>query len=177
MGIGAADPSEICDRHGEGCHRLQVWTPPPPALRAQGLVKSFRSTRAVDGVDRVVRPGERVALLGPNGAGKTTTLLMALGTITPDEGSVELFGHRLPKARSRAMEHVGFAAGYLPLPDRTASHGGSPAGNGTRHWNSASAGQPPERSTTAMSTARSSAKRASSAPSKARSASGARRVA
>ncbi len=89
-----------------------------PALRASGLVKTFRSTRAVGGVDLEVRPGERVALLGPNGAGKTTTLLMCLGTITPDEGSIEIFGHRLPKGRSRAMEYVGFAAGYLPLPDR-----------------------------------------------------------
>ena len=89
-----------------------------PALRAKGLVKGFRSTRAVDGVDLEVRPGERVALLGPNGAGKTTTLLMCLGTITPDEGSVEIFGHHLPKGRSKAMERVGFAAGYLPLPDR-----------------------------------------------------------
>jgi len=89
-----------------------------PALRARGLVKRFRSTTAVAGVDVEVRPGERVALLGPNGAGKTTTLLMCLGTITPDDGSVEIFGHRLPKERSAAMEQVGFAAGYLPLPDR-----------------------------------------------------------
>jgi ABC-2 type transport system ATP-binding protein len=90
----------------------------PPALRAQGLVKGFRSTRAVDGVDLEVRPGERVAVLGPNGAGKTTSLLMCLGAITPDEGTVEIFGHRLPKERSPAMQEVGFAAGYLPLPDR-----------------------------------------------------------
>jgi ABC-2 type transport system ATP-binding protein len=27
-------------------------------------------------------------------------------------------GHRLPKGRSKAMEEVGFVAGYLPLPDR-----------------------------------------------------------
>lgn len=89
-----------------------------PALRARGLVKAFRSTRAVDGVSFEVGPGERVALLGPNGAGKTTTLLMCLGTITPDEGQVEIFGHPLPRRRSRAMGRVGFAAGYLPLPDR-----------------------------------------------------------
>ncbi|MGH9185095.1 MAG: ATP-binding cassette domain-containing protein [Acidimicrobiales bacterium] len=54
----------------------------------------------------------------PNGAGKTTTLLMLLGAVTPDAGSIEIEGHRLPGGRSRAMEHVGFAAGYLPLPDR-----------------------------------------------------------
>ena len=87
-------------------------------LRANGLVKRFRDTVAVDGIDLEVGPGERVALLGANGAGKTTTLLMLLGAISPDAGSVELLGHQLPKGRSAAMTGVGFAAGYLPLPDR-----------------------------------------------------------
>ena len=88
------------------------------ALRATGLVKDYRRSRAVDGVDIAVRPGERVALLGPNGAGKTTTLMMLLGVVTPDEGTVEILGHRLPKQRSAAMAQVGFAAGYLPLPEK-----------------------------------------------------------
>jgi ABC-2 type transport system ATP-binding protein len=87
-------------------------------LDARGLVKAYKRTTAVDGVDLTVAPGERVALLGPNGAGKTTTLLMLLGAILPDAGSVEVLGHPLPKERSRAMEGVGFAAGYLPLPER-----------------------------------------------------------
>ena len=86
-------------------------------LRAEGLVKRFKRVEAVQGIDLTVHAGERVALLGPNGAGKTTTLLMLLGAITPDAGTIEIEGHRLPKGRSRAMEHVGFAAGYLPLPD------------------------------------------------------------
>ena len=87
-------------------------------LEASGLVKAFKGKRAVDGVDLTVGVGERVALLGPNGAGKTTTLLMVLGAIAPDTGTIDLLGHRLPKGRSQAMESVGFAAGYLPLPDR-----------------------------------------------------------
>ena len=87
-------------------------------LIARGLVKQYRRGRAVDGVDLTVRAGERVALLGPNGAGKTTTLLMCLGVVSPDEGWVEINGLRLPKKRAQAMEQVGFAAGYLPLPDR-----------------------------------------------------------
>ena len=91
---------------------------PAAALRARGLVKQFRRVRAVDGVDLTVGAGERVALLGPNGAGKTTTLMMLLGVITPDAGTVELVGHLLPGQRSEAMESVGFAAGYLPLPER-----------------------------------------------------------
>jgi ABC-2 type transport system ATP-binding protein len=91
---------------------------PGPALRALGLIKNYRRGRAVDGVDLTVAPGERVALLGPNGAGKTTTLLMCLGAVLPDAGSVEILGHPLPRERSRAMARVGFGAGYLPLPDR-----------------------------------------------------------
>ena len=87
-------------------------------LEARGLVKDFRRARAVDGVDLVVREGERVALLGPNGAGKTTTLLMLLGVISPDAGTVTVCGHGIAHDRTHAAEEVGFAAGYLPLAER-----------------------------------------------------------
>jgi ABC-2 type transport system ATP-binding protein len=90
----------------------------PNILSARGLVKAYRRGLAVDHVDLVVRQGERVALLGPNGAGKTTTLLMCLGVVEPDEGMVDILGHRLPRGRVTAMGRVGFAAGYLPLPER-----------------------------------------------------------
>jgi len=99
---------------------MSASSPEPRAaiLTATALVKQYKRVRAVDGIDLSVGAGERVALLGPNGAGKTTTLMMLLGVITPDEGTVEIVGHRLPKERSVAMEQVGFAAGYLPLPER-----------------------------------------------------------
>ncbi len=87
-------------------------------IEARGLRKRYRGDLAVDGVDLVVGPGERVALLGPNGAGKTTTLFMLLGVVTPDEGTVDLVGCRLPRQRVRALAQVGFAAGYLPLAER-----------------------------------------------------------
>lgn len=84
-------------------------------LSARGLVKEFKRAIAVDGIDIEVKAGERVALLGPNGAGKTTTLLMILGAISPDKGEVEICGVTQRGNRSKAAEHVGFAAGYLPL--------------------------------------------------------------
>jgi ABC-2 type transport system ATP-binding protein len=87
-------------------------------LEARGLVKDYRRDRAVDGVDITVHAGERVALLGPNGAGKTTTLLMVLGVVAPDAGTVSICGIDLARRRSRAAECVGFAAGYLPLTER-----------------------------------------------------------
>ena len=92
--------------------------PAEPVLEARGLVKDYRRTRAVDGIDVVVGAGERVALLGPNGAGKTTTLLMILGVVAPDAGTIAIGGIDLARDRSRAAEQVGFAAGYLPLTER-----------------------------------------------------------
>ena len=91
-------------------------------LEARALRKRFKEVEAVAGIDITVAPGERVGLLGPNGAGKTTTLLMLLGAVTPDEGTITIAGRHLPRERSAAMEQVGFAAGYLPLPDRLKVH-------------------------------------------------------
>jgi ABC-2 type transport system ATP-binding protein len=87
-------------------------------LEARLLVKRYGAKVAVDGVDVSVDAGERVALLGPNGAGKTTTLMMLLGVITPDAGWVRILDQKLPDERSRALQHVGFSAGYMPLAER-----------------------------------------------------------
>lgn len=87
-------------------------------LEGRGLVKRYRDFVAVDRIDILIHAGERVGLLGPNGAGKTTTLLMMLGALTPDGGSVRIGGHSLPRNRSEAMMLVGFSAGYMPLADR-----------------------------------------------------------
>lgn len=52
------------------------------AVSCTGLVHSFGGTRAVDGVDLAVAPGEVFGLLGPNGAGKTTAI-RAITTLLP----------------------------------------------------------------------------------------------
>jgi ABC-2 type transport system ATP-binding protein len=88
------------------------------AIEARNLVKSFRGTPAVGGVDLLVDEGDLVALLGANGAGKTTTLMMLLGVTEPDEGRVRLLGHPLPEERIAALEQINFAASYLDLPER-----------------------------------------------------------
>jgi ABC-2 type transport system ATP-binding protein len=62
-----------------------------PALRVEGLVKSF-GRPAVDHLDLTIRGGEFYTLLGPNGAGKTTTLRMVAGLLRPDAGSISIFG-------------------------------------------------------------------------------------
>jgi ABC-2 type transport system ATP-binding protein len=63
------------------------------AIEASGLVKSFGTTRAVDGVDLAVRTGSVYGVLGPNGAGKTTTIRMLATLLRPDAGSARVLGH------------------------------------------------------------------------------------
>lgn len=65
---------------------------PTPAVSITGLVKTFGSVRAVDGLDLQIGAGEVVAFLGPNGAGKTTTVDILLGLSRPTAGSVKVFG-------------------------------------------------------------------------------------
>ena len=57
-----------------------------------GLVKTFGSTRALDGLDLSVAVGEVHGFLGPNGAGKTTTIRILLGLLRADSGRVEVLG-------------------------------------------------------------------------------------
>jgi len=77
------------------------------AIEANGLVKRFDGTLAVDGVDLAVPEGAIYGILGPNGAGKTTTLRMLLGIIEPDAGERRVLGHANPQAIARQV-------GYLP---------------------------------------------------------------
>ncbi len=62
------------------------------AIAVAGLVKTFGSTRALDGLDLVVETGEVHGFLGPNGAGKTTTIRVLLGLLRADAGDVSLLG-------------------------------------------------------------------------------------
>jgi len=62
------------------------------AIEIRALRKSFGRTRALDGLDLVVRAGEVHAFLGPNGAGKTTTIRILLGLLKADGGEASLLG-------------------------------------------------------------------------------------
>lgn len=60
-------------------------------IGATGLVKTFGSTRALDGFDLSVSEGEVHGFLGPNGAGKSTTIRVLLGLLRADAGRVAVF--------------------------------------------------------------------------------------
>ncbi|MBU2484691.1 MAG: ATP-binding cassette domain-containing protein, partial [Alphaproteobacteria bacterium] len=59
-----------------------------PALRLEGIVKTFPGVRALDGVSFDVMPGEVHALMGENGAGKSTLMKVLGGIHQPDSGRI-----------------------------------------------------------------------------------------
>ncbi len=61
-------------------------------ISTQGLVKTFGTVRALDGLDLEVVAGEVHGFLGPNGAGKSTTMRVLLGLLRPDGGTVRMLG-------------------------------------------------------------------------------------
>jgi polar amino acid transport system ATP-binding protein len=66
------------------------------AIAARGLTKSFGDTPVLAGVDLEIRRHEVVALFGPSGAGKSTALRCLNLLETPDDGTIELAGERVP---------------------------------------------------------------------------------
>lgn len=62
------------------------------AVEIQGLVKTFGRTKALDGLNLTVAPGDITGFLGPNGAGKSTTIRVLLGLLRANSGTVRLLG-------------------------------------------------------------------------------------
>ncbi|MEN3219653.1 ABC transporter ATP-binding protein [Mycolicibacterium porcinum] len=62
------------------------------SVEIRGLSKSFGHTKALDGLNLTVSPGDVTGFLGPNGAGKSTTIRVLLGLLRPDGGTVRLLG-------------------------------------------------------------------------------------
>lgn len=82
------------------------------AIKAQGLVKSYRGRTVVDGVSLTVDKGEVVGLLGPNGAGKTTTFYMIVGLVKAEAGAVSVDGHDV--SSMPIHQRANYGLGYLP---------------------------------------------------------------
>jgi simple sugar transport system ATP-binding protein len=77
-------------------------------LEMRGMVKTYGSLRANDGVDLDVFAGEIVGLLGENGSGKSTLMKLLFGMTEPDVGGIvfkgrELSGHRPREAMAAGI--------------------------------------------------------------------------
>ncbi len=82
---------------------------PSYAIRAEALVKTFKRTRALRGIDLGVPPGTVCGLLGRNGAGKTTAVRILTTLVPPDSGRAQVAGFDVVTSQQRVRARIGVA--------------------------------------------------------------------
>jgi ABC-2 type transport system ATP-binding protein len=87
------------------------------AIETSQLVKTFGSTRALDGVDLSIRGGSVYGLLGPNGAGKTTAIRVLTTLIRPTSGRATVLGHDVVLEAAAVREKVSLTGQYASVDE------------------------------------------------------------
>jgi ABC-2 type transport system ATP-binding protein len=87
------------------------------AVIAEGLVKTYGSIRALDGLDLAVPEGSVLALLGPNGAGKTTAVRVLTTLLQPDSGRAEVAGIDVLRRPRDVRAVIGLSGQYAAVDE------------------------------------------------------------
>ncbi len=90
---------------------------PDLAVRVEGVVKRFRATTALAGVDLEVEEATVFGLLGPNGAGKTTLVRVLATLLSPDAGRAEVFGRDVVRDAAGVRELLGLTGQFAAVDE------------------------------------------------------------
>ena len=88
-----------------------------PAIKADGLVKHYGKTKALDGLDLTVPTGTVYGLLGPNGAGKTTAVRILATLLRPDGGQARVLGRDVVADAPAVRRTIGLTGQYAALDE------------------------------------------------------------
>jgi ABC-2 type transport system ATP-binding protein len=88
-----------------------------PAIEAEGLVKHYGKTKALDGLDLTVGQRTVYGLLGPNGAGKTTAVRVLATLLRPDGGRARVDGHDVVAEAAVVRRIIGLTGQYAALDE------------------------------------------------------------
>src|SRR5580658_5809003 len=87
------------------------------SIIAEGLVKRYGETVALDGIDLAVRTGSVFGLLGPNGAGKTTAVRILATLIRPDGGRATVCGYDVVSQAHQVRQLTGLTGQYASVDE------------------------------------------------------------
>ncbi len=89
-----------------------------PVVQAQGLVKRFETTTALDGMTFEIGAGELFGFIGPDGGGKTTLFRILVTLLVPDAGSARVLGCDVVRDLWALRPRLGYMPGRFSLyPD------------------------------------------------------------
>jgi oleandomycin transport system ATP-binding protein len=87
------------------------------SIMAEGLVKRYGDTVALDGIDLAVRTGSVFGLLGPNGAGKTTAVRILATLVRPDGGHASVCGYDVVSQAHQVRQLTGLTGQYASVDE------------------------------------------------------------
>ena len=87
------------------------------AIEAEGLVKHFGETKALQGVDIAAKQGTVHAVLGPNGAGKTTAVRILATLTRADGGSSRVGGYDTVRDAQKVRQMIGLTGQYASVDE------------------------------------------------------------
>lgn len=88
-----------------------------PAIRVQGIEKSFKDLHVLRGVDFEVRPGSIFALLGSNGAGKTTLVRILSTLLKADAGTATVHGFDVGERPGDVRESISLTGQFAAVDE------------------------------------------------------------
>ena len=89
----------------------------PPAIRTDGLTRTFGSFTAVESLNLEIPVGIVYGLLGPNGAGKSTALRMITTLLAPTRGRAAILGHDVVRERHAVRSLIGVTGQYASVDE------------------------------------------------------------
>ena len=87
------------------------------AIETHALVKKFKKTVAVDGIDLAIPRGGVHGFLGPNGAGKTTTIRMLATLTKPDSGTARVLGRDIVTEANEVRRRVSLTGQFASVDE------------------------------------------------------------
>lgn len=86
---------------------------PEPIVSLRNIHKSFGDFQVLNGVDLDVQARETLVIIGRSGTGKSVTIRHIVGLLTPDEGTVTVFGNEYSTMPVRERKLQSLRMGYL----------------------------------------------------------------
>ena len=85
------------------------------AIEADGLVKRYGDTTALNGLSLAAPAGSVLGVLGPNGAGKTTAVRVLTTLTRPDAGCARVAGHDVVADAHRVRSRIALTGQFAAV--------------------------------------------------------------